>query len=669
METTKERETQKSELLDNDNVLPVLDLTDDEAKAISAIKTKLMQAQMQRNQPYPEFGHMTYLQRFENNRNKAHTILPPKKNENDVMISSGTLEQKLEAVLSAVNNLNLSPKIKAFDKNKSKIVLAGTALEDAIEMTEELENDEEKKLLRQKELLIQGEVFVEERWVNKFKIKKDLNTKNFDGKFRGVKWSQRLEKIFEGPERTVKYGPNVYLGSITTFDIGNQPYIGIVEVKNYSEVEAIFGSWERWKYVSETLQAINPETTNNQTISQSNKVWSLNSIGVDQVEVAVYQDAWNNELQILLNGTPMLPVGFPLSAISPNGNYTIEKQVLKPIDNFAYGRGFIQSVEKTSDLLDEMLRLMVLKTRKSFMPAYINTSKRVISARVLQPGNISMGIAADALHQIGDQSEGVTSSEFAVIRELSDRIDRQTVSPQFTGQQGKSGTTATEVMELQRQAKMTMGLIIFACALLEKKIGYLRLYNILENWYKPIQKIVLSDQPQYRITSRSANIPGAGMGERQVIPMAGEIPTSSAIRAMEINDEAQKGFPVQKIFMNPEEMRRNIDEWYIVIDPKEKDTSTTDKLMFREMLTDLSNVAVLTGSRPNAEMIEEEFARVFQKDKTKLFTKANDTITAPMVPGQGGGKGIDPNAMLSKAGGMGNVAGIPSNNNIPVLTQ
>lgn len=654
MEITKDREDIKSVLIEQPVQVPTLELSPEEAMAISRIQTRLSSAQMQRNQPYPEFGNMSYLQRFENNRNKANTILPPKKNENDVIISSGTLEQKLEAVLSAVNNLNLSPSVKAFDKNKSKITLAGVALEDTILMTEELEGDEEKKLSRQKEMLIQGEVFVEERWVNKFKIKKDLNVKEFTGKFRNVDWTQRLEKFFEGPERTVKYGPNVYMGSITTFDIKDQPYIGLVEVKSYSEVQAIFGKWERWEYVSKKLQPINPESINNQTITQSNKVWTMNSLGADQVEVVTYQDPWNNELQILLNGCPMLPIGFPLSAISPNGGYTITKQVLKPIDNFAYGRGFIQSVEKTSDILDEMLRLMVLKTRKSFMPAYINTSKRVISARVLQPGNIAMGIAADALKQIGDQSEGVTASEFAVIKELSERIDRQTVSAQFTGQQGKSGTTATEVMELQRQAKATLGLIVFAAAMLEKKCAYLRLYNILENWYKPIQKIVLSKQPQYRISSREVNIPGEGMGERQIIPTSGEIPDPAAIRAMEINEEALRGFPVKKIFMNPDEMRKNVREWYIVINPREKDTTMTDKLMFREMLTDLSNISIITGNRPNPDIIEDEFARVFQKDRSKIFMKASNVNPNTPPPT------IDPNA----GGGRANVGGIPAMNNI-----
>jgi hypothetical protein len=656
MDKPIDREVVKSVLIEDKPQVEAAELTEDEQKQASQIKAKIFQAQMQRNQPYPEFGAVNYLTFFEQNRNKAHTILAAKKNDAEVVVSAGTLEYKIDAVLSAVQNLNLGPQVRAYDQSNTRIMLAGTALEDTILMTEELDDDEEKQILRQKELLIQGTVFVEERWVKKFKLEKELDNKDYNGEIKDVKWTTRLKKFFEGPTRTVKYGPNVYLGNIMEFEMKNQPYIGLIEVKNYSEVEAIFSGWERWKNVSRHLTPINLEQPGTQTITQSSKVWTINSIGAEQVEVVLYQDKWNNEMQIMLNGQPMLPVGFPLSFISPGGNYTIEKQVLKTYDNFAYGRGFIQSVERASDLLDEMLRLMVLKTRKSFMPPYANTSKRVISARVLYPGTISMGIAADALQQIGKESEGVTNSEFSMMRELSDRIDRQTVSPNFTGQQAKSNTTATEVLELQRQAKMTLGLIIFSCILLEKKIAYLRLHNILENYYKPIESMVLSERAQYRITSRSTNVAGKGLGERQVIPMKGEIPTPKEIRIMEMNEEKKKGYPVEKIFMDPDEMKNNIQSWYIVVDAKEKDTSNTERVMFREELTDLQNMVQFFGAKVNVNGVEEEYSRIFKKDRSKIFADNTQQTPQPAPPG----KGMNPNAAKP-----GNAAAVPTSPPVP----
>lgn len=348
----------------------------------------------------------------------------------------------------------------------------------------------------------------------------------------------------------------------------------------------------------------------------------------------------------------MLPIGFPLSALSPNGEYTIEKQVLKSIDNFAYGRGFIQSAEKAAEILDEMIRLSVLKTRKSFMPSYINTSKRVISPRVLNPGQITQanGWSASSLEAIGKESEGTTPSEFQMIKQFTEQIDKQTVSQQFTGQQGKSGTTATEVLELQRQAKVTLGLIVFACSLLEKKIGYLRLWNLLENWYKPISYLHVGDTqiPKFRKVVTNQSIQGAGMGERQIIPST-EVPTPEDIRALELQEEDTRGFPIRKIFMNPDDMKKNVQNWYIIVTPREKDTSSTNKLLFREQITDMLSLMQF-GARPNVSGLEDEYAKVWGKDKSKIFSAGGPSPEQLAMQG-----GMDPNSA-----GRPNVKGIPT---------
>lgn len=642
---------------DTDYEEKVQDLTPEEETNRGNLITKLQRMRDARNQSYPEFGNTTYLNFYEENRKKAHTILPPKKNESDVLVSTGTLENKLEAVLSSVNNLNLSPEVKAFDKDNNRIIEAGTALEDTIFMSEEKDDDEEKKMLRQKELLIQGTVFVEEKWVSKFKKKRKL-AKPFDGKTKDLQITTELIKFFEGPTRNVVAGPSVYLGDITEFTMKDQPYIAIVDIKNYEMVEAMFRKWDRWEYVSRKLKSINLDTPNSGTTSDNiTRKFTLNNIGADQVEVIFYQSKSEDEAQILLNGEPMLPVGFPLSALSPAGEYTITKQVLKAIDNFAYGRGFIQSAEKSADLLDEMYKLAILKTRKSFTPPYINTSKRIISPRVLNPGQITQGsgIMPDSLVPIGQEGQGVTPSEFQLIKEMTDRIDKQTVSQQFAGQQGKSGTTATEVLELQRQAKVTLGLIVFACGLLEKKLGELRLWNILENWYKPIDVIRVDGQeiPKYRKVVTQRNIDKEGMGERQIIA-SDDVPSPEEIRFLELAEEEEKGFPVRKIFMNPKDMIKNISEWYIVVTPKEKDTSSTNKLLFREEIQDLVALQQF-GSVPNKEGLEDEYARVWGKDKSKMFSAAQ--------PGQMMNEmGNDPNQIQPK--GMPNVSGMPVKNNI-----
>ena len=359
----------------------------------------------------------------------------------------------------------------------------------------------------------------------------------------------------------------------------------------------------------------------------------------------------------------MMPIGFPLEAVSPRGEYNIAKQANKIINPFfAYGKGFVSygGVKQLSDLLDEMLRLAVLKTRKSFQTPYINISNKVISSKVLSPGRITMGIPPNALQPVGQEGQGVTQSEFNIINRLSMQIDENTVSKSFTGQQSRSGTTATEIIEMQKQAKLTLGLIIATTTLLEKKVAYLRLWNILENWFKPIgTKIGVVNQVrqlinQFRITTREANIKGEGLGERSIVPMGKEgMPSPTEVRTLEEVEQKKKGFPVRKIFLNPDGLKDAVKTWYIEINPSQTKSSSFDKLMFREYLNDVASLMQF-GSTPNMDNLEEELARNWEKSRTKVFGKSMASEMA--IVGAGAETSV---GGTSKVRGRPNTQGVP----------
>lgn len=595
---------------------------------LSFIQNRLENARVQRNQVYPEFGGKNYTQIYDENEKIANTMLEAKKNDDDVIVSAGTVEAKLDALLANINNLDLSPDIFAFDKENNKIQELGIALQDTIMMTEELDGeggDEEKKLLRQRELLKQGTVFVQEEWLRLWETKKKL-TEGYNGQFSDwKKWEESMELVFDGPSRTLLYGPNVYLGNITEFFMEKQPYIFAVIHQDYKVAEAKYGKFENWERV---VKGAVPTDTPTESRTMFDNKWRLTEVAKEQVEIILYQDKPRDEFQIIINGVMMLPIGFPLSAVCPGGNYNIAKQVFRVINHkFAYGKAFVASgaVKEISALIDEMLKLFVLKTRKSFSPSYINTSGKVIPKKVLSPGRITMGIAPDALQPIGTEGQGVTSNEYNVLKELQDQIDKSTVSNQFAGQQGHAGTTATEVVELQRQAKLVLGLTIAACSLLEKKLAYLRLWNILENWFNPVDTKVVQiadvhkEIKRYRNTYRQGTIEGAGTGERYTIPTDQGLPDAEVIRALEIRDEKEKGFPVRRIYLDPEELKIAKLRWYVVINPREKETSAFYKLLFREELNDIMTMMQL-GSVPNKDGLEEEYSRVYQKNRSKVFS-------------------------------------------------
>lgn len=621
--------------------------TDAEKLQLSALQIRLFRAQQARDTNHPELNDQTYIQNYENNERIANTYVKGKKFEGDIQIASGTVEQKMFSVLAEVNRLSLSPQVIAFDEDSEELKSLGLAMTDVLFETAKREHDDEKRLVRQMELLKQGTVFVQEQWIKRWKKVKSGIDKSKIGKFQGVDWKEQLKLAWEGPERNVLYAPGVYLGNIKEPDSKKQPYIYTHKLTSYEEAKSRYGMkdadgndvWERWKYVPRnrtTRMTDLADMTNNM-----NRAWTVTNVQQDEVEEIHYQDKFNDEYQIFLNGIPMLPIGFPLSVISPGGEYNIDYQLYQYINPFfAYGRSFVQKVKEQSDILDELLKLLIIKTRKSIHPPYANSSGRVISSRVLMPGRITMGIDAGSLQAIGQEGQGVISSEFQMYKLLQDNIDENTVSKQFTGQQGKAGQTATETNVLQAQAQKVLSLTIFSAMNLEMKLGYLRLWNVLENYFEPFDTRY-NDMKQdieevFRITSRSNVELASGdvRGTRQIIPTTGELPSPMDIREEELFEGVPNGPvgsrqmtrediglpPINKIYLDPTRLKKATIFWYIDVDTKEKETSNVEKLMFREELADIA-LLMNMGARPNIESLQSQHALVWNRRKEKLFDK------------------------------------------------
>lgn len=601
------------------------DYTPQEQQYRNYLIQRLSAAQEARDLPRAEFNGKTYKQYYENNEKIANTFVEKPANETEAPLATGTIESKFHTLLAHLSNMNLTPEVLAFDRNNMTLMELGQAFTDIMSVVSEHDGgddggDKEKKMLRQNELLKQGTAFVQENWITKYEVKKKLKEK-YKGEFKNFAgYTEKLEKVYEGCSRELLYGLNVYLGDITAFSMNDQPYVFTVEQMSYDMAETLYGKFENWKYVRPGC----PDKTGTDTATGARTIYDskfrMSRLTDSQVEIIKYQDQPHDEFMIMINGILMLPPGFPLSAATPAGRYNLTKQVLYVINaQFAYGKSFVSSgaVFELSRSLDNMLRLFDLKTRKSITPPYVNTTNRVIPPRVLNPGNITMGIPPNALQAIGQESQGVTSSEYQIFKELQDEIEKSTISNIFQGQSAKSGATATEIIEVQRQAKLTLGLIVAAVTLLEIKIGYLRLWNILGNWLEPVGTYNDGSR-RYRNVTKDTNIDGAGKGQRKIIPIDGELPSPEAVRMLSLSEESTYGFPVRRMYLSPKIIKEAEIHWYVRVEAKEDATSSYYKLSFREMLGDAVSL-IQAGAQLNIDGITDEFGKVYGIDKAKVF--------------------------------------------------
>lgn len=655
----------KSELLKDPVEVKAPNYTDDEKEYIGRLLSRILIAKIARDSIKTEFNGMTYLEWFKNNEIIANTTITRDKTNKDLAIHAGTVEQKLLTILAEINRLNLTGEVRVFDKESNELQELGVAITDIVHKTEEIEEDQEKKLMRQLELLKQGTVFFQDNWVKKWQTDKKLKTA-FTGKVTGTEWSSKLEKVFDGPVRSILYGPGVYLGNIKEFEMKNQPFIFTMKLTSYQEAKSRYGMqkdgvdvWERWKNVPRyRVQMVDMDNLQTMDVGAG---WSITDVESEMVEELHYQDQINNEYQIFLNGVAMLPVGFPLSEITPNGMFNVDKQVLQVINPFfAYGRSFIAKTEQLSVLLDEMIKLLLIKTRKSIHPPYANISGKVISEKSLMPGAISMGIDPGALVAIGQEGQGVTASEYQMLKELREDIDRVTISPQMAGQPGKSGTTAYEVSLLQQQAQKNISLILFACSLLEKKATWIRANYVLANYFEPIGTKVDEMRNSlvnvYRTMSVKTQLPDRGMGVRKIVPHDSMDLTSEDVynheeytdtpvaseNARRLTRSELDMAPLQILYLDLRILKNSKYLFFVEVDAQPRDTSTNAKLMFKEELKDLQALQQM-GAGLNLEGIQNEYAKVFNKRKEKMFTKNTPQMQGQPTPGQGGANVLNQN--------------------------
>ena len=282
----------------------------DESLYLSGIATRLRDAKQDRDKIHAEFNNKSFIDNYTENERIANTFVPGKKFEGDVKIASGTVEQKMFAVLSEINRLRLSPEILAYDEKDTQLISLGQAMTDVIMMTQKNDEDEEGKLLRQIELLKQGHVFIQECWAREYKKDKKLTGKV--GSFE-AQWVTKLKMSYEGPRRKVLYAPGVYLGNIRTAGpVREQPFIFTHKITTYTEVASRFAMknsdgtdvWDRWKFVPKTRQSgIASELMDNPSSAVIiNDAWALTDVPEGRVEEIHYEDRFNNEFQIFLNG-------------------------------------------------------------------------------------------------------------------------------------------------------------------------------------------------------------------------------------------------------------------------------------------------------------------------------------------------------------------------------
>src|SRR3990167_7493766 len=239
----------------------------------------------------------------------------------------------------------------------------------------------------------------------------------------------------------------------------------------------------------------------------------------------------------------------------------------------------------------------------------------------------------------------------SMVEFIKNVIDEKTISPLVQGLSPQGNQTATEINALMQQAKQAMGLILQGDINMHRKLGILRIYNILENWTKPIgsyvDKVTGKMMKKYRTISLNKEIEGKGMGTKIVDLDEGEY-GSAELMAQEQgiayeNPKADSimglGKPLKKLppkspvkitKLNPKALRNWKYSWFVEVSPKQRDTSMLEKA---QMMSDVVAMAQLWPEILQSEEIKEKVARSNKMNPKSLFGQAPMAGVMPQVQG------------------------------------
>lgn len=610
---------------DDGKKIPRVEYNKKEKEQLAMIQIDADHAATQKQQRYIELDDMDYETWYVKAKKASQAYIRPKENEEDVKVVTGTTREKGNTIVSMLLGYNLECDITAFDEDDNENRELGDAMEKMVRKSRELElpRYDVKKPLIYNELVYQGNAFVRESWDEYSMPEKELEKMEWSEKVEldKIKWKERIDKVYAFCNTTLLTGLEVYPGNIRQYFMELQPYVITRKVITYSEAKSMFSGWERFKYVSDMFT---PNTDLERNINYDD--YQMIETEVKLVEFVQYYNKWTNTYQILLNGTLMLPVGFPMSAITGVCEYPISKgdgEMISP--NFFFSRGIGAKTKMDQAILDEMFKMMIIKTRKSYKPPLANKGNYDIGPSVYMPGKIFKNIDPDKLKPIGDNL-GVTPAEFDMTRFVKEIIDGKSISPIMEGQAPDRQVTARQIIEQKQQSMMKLGGIMLGILNLEQRMAWMRIYNILRHWTDVIDTRISGVkggvENMYRTISVEDTLENGRKGEK-IIDFTENIPTDEQVLAEEdlLSDIRNK--PVRKVYIHPKMLRNLKYKWNVLIVPTEKNSDHLKAAVFEEFLTKVFTLFLPVGKVPNIDYLADRFAQVNNEDADQVWQQTS----------------------------------------------
>lgn len=453
---------------------PSLFIPDEATKNATALALKDFQFGYNNfNRSRREFNDRTVQTEIDVNQRAFNSYVPPKSEDPDESWRAQTVRpvtrNKLISIAAHVTASILYPAAFAQDANDEEDKLAGEVMRDLIEWN--IDNSDYKKTFLNAVItaLVDPAVIVETKFAEVKRTVKDIQS---DGS-----WNKKeiIDDVLSGFQISVVPCNEILISNIREPNIQKQRFVIRNRYVDYEESKEVWGKSENFKYVLPGVRCVfDPATRGFYNIADD----ELKSYLVN--EVTYYNRYLDLEL-VFINGILVTKPDQPNRRLDKM--YPFAKSGYEPLNNgmFFYYKSAANKLGSDQDIVDTLYNMILDGSFLALMPPTAVYGSEEFNSSVYIPGMVTSFRDKDTrVETIGPRADLRAGMESI---QMVERSMSESSQDNLRGGQSEGGgdRTAREVMLLEKNASIALGLFGKMIGFLVEDIGNLMVSDIIQH--------------------------------------------------------------------------------------------------------------------------------------------------------------------------------------------
>lgn len=524
-------------------------------------------------------GVVEYMQKCEDSSIGLWT--PTRKDSWRNNLTSSIIQEKQDAIVASVADLNLQPEIRSFSMYGNELNGMADALESLIEVCDVQNNTEDKDRYHVRDQLTYGTIAKEVQFVTRMKKGSLVKKENAEtGEVSVTKVPETVDGYIS--TSTIPLD-RIILGDVTQPYIWLQPYVFKEYVLKYIDAWAMFHNWPNWKYVKPVTSV--PREWG-ETAAQTEHNYDISNC---LVRMVVQESTFLNTYKIALNDVLMTPPGRPMPGKFVDKEYSVAWAPLIPLNaKCAFGESLVYRMRNEAVMRDFFYNALTDRVRQELEPPVVTSFRSALNRQMYRPGSATPVGSDFKVEPLIMPSNG-SNLAFEMIQFIEKNISNASVAQVMQGQSQAGGQTAFEIREQIKNSLRVMWNVFSAVAEVKRQETNLKLRLIMEHYPEMGVSKIDSELSEAvgeikRIFSTRGQAKG-GEGERNVaFASLGDKNAFNLSKMLERDELAAKEFgtPRKWHVLDPDTVRKSKHMVYVIVNPTQRRSKQADKMQIMQ---------------------------------------------------------------------------------------